>query len=269
MQGVLRATRADDTLTRQYVERVLEALVALAALATIPLTIAAEQGITDDWLRAADWLVWGLFLADYAIMLVISRDRGNYALRNWFTLVVIVLSFPMTPAVLDLVRLTRLLRLARLTRVAAVGLRGFQGLRKAIGRREMLYVIAVTLFVGVSGGGLLTIIEPERVSGGLIDGVWVAIVDMITTSPGDVDTASVWGKLVATTLMIVGLGLSATLGAAIAAHFVDEDQNADIDKLMARLDRIERALHQLGARQETEGGRQSESREAPAGDAGT
>lgn len=56
---------------------VLDVGVALAALATIPLTIAEGNGDTSRLVRLGDWIVWAVFVADYVIMLAISEDWAS------------------------------------------------------------------------------------------------------------------------------------------------------------------------------------------------
>jgi len=86
-------------------EEGLEILVVLAALATIPLTVAESVGATSVGLAVADWVVWSVFVAEYLILASRAASWGRYTKRNWLGVAVIVLSFPLLPTVLALVRL--------------------------------------------------------------------------------------------------------------------------------------------------------------------
>ena len=52
--------------------RILESAVVVGALATIPLTLAAESNPPQKWVQIADWTVWAIFLLEYAAMVVIA-----------------------------------------------------------------------------------------------------------------------------------------------------------------------------------------------------
>jgi hypothetical protein len=48
--------------------------------------------------------------------------------------------------------------------------------------------------------------------------------------------------------MLAGIGLVSTLAAAVAAHFVHEDQHDELKAIAARLDLIEEVLDSLAGR---------------------
>ncbi len=228
------------------IDRPLEACVLLAAIATIPLVIALEQGIDDPLVYAADWLVWGVFVVDFVVHAVLSTGRRHFLLHNWLSLAIIVLSFPLLPYILDLIRLARLLRLLRL---AAVVTRGIEALLPALGRPGLVYVGSLTGLLMLAGGGVLTLLEPDTVKGDFWNGVWWAVVTTTTVGYGDIAPVSLGGRLLGVVLMFTGIGLVATLAASIAAHFVAQDdrqkEEADIRSLEERLDRIEALLTEL------------------------
>jgi len=135
-----------------------ETAVVIGALATIPLTIAAETGERGaTWVIVGDWLVWAVFLAEYVVMVSISQDRWSYARRNWLSVVVIVLSYPALPALLALSRLVRLARLSRAARVAVVAARGARAFASIVGRRGFVYVVGVCLFMVLGGAAVLAL----------------------------------------------------------------------------------------------------------------
>lgn len=69
----------------------------------------------------------------------------------------------------------------------------------------------------------MAVIEPGTVQGGL----WAAsgaIVTASTVGYGDIAPASPQGRIVATLLVLVGIGVVGTLAASIAAYFVGQDE---------------------------------------------
>src|SRR5262245_25163610 len=103
------------------IQDVTEAGVILAALATIPVVIAQEQGGTGLWLTVAYWLIWGLFAFDLASDLFLSSNRTRHLRTHLLDVAIVVLSFPLFPAVLALARLARLSRLSRILRLMRLG----------------------------------------------------------------------------------------------------------------------------------------------------
>lgn len=154
----------------------LDVAVVLGALATIPLTVLQERGARSQALDTMDWAVWGVFAVEFLLILCLAPRAQFRRLSTAADLAVVILSFPLLPNVLALVRLARIVRLLRLTRLTAVTVRGVAALKEILGRRGLVYVVAITTLLILVGGGCLSILEPETVKGGYGDGIWWAIV---------------------------------------------------------------------------------------------
>jgi voltage-gated potassium channel len=87
------------------------------------------------------------------------------------------------------------------------------------------------------------------VKGGYGDGIWWAIVTATTVGYGDISPSTLWGRIIAVLLMLVGIGLVSTLAASITSYFVQQTANTEFKDLTARLDRIESVLEQLSQEQ--------------------
>ena len=235
--------------TTHRIEKAAEGAVFLAALATVPLIILQEQGIDNTLTTFVDWCLWGIFLVDYVVMLSLSTDRWRYVRRNWLAGAIIILSFPLMPALLEAVRVARLTRVLRLLRFMAVSSRGLGALRRIIPRPGLMYYSALTAVLILAGGSGLALLEPEAVKGDFWNGIWWAVVTTTTVGYGDVAPVSLGGRLLAAVLMFTGIGLVGTLAASISAYFVrhDAEQNepADLKALEARMASIETLLRRL------------------------
>jgi voltage-gated potassium channel len=227
--------------------RILNAAVFAGALATIPVIILLEQGVHGFWVTVADWFIWGIFLLEYTVELALARDRGAYARKNWFSPIVLILSFPELPNLLGTVRLARLARVLRFARLASVTLRGLAELRTALASRGLAFLALTTFALVVAGGAAVTVLEPQTTRGGVMDGIWWAVVTATTVGYGDISPSMPWGRLIAVTLMLSGVGLISTLGACITSYFVGQQENAELKELRERTAHIERMLEQLTA----------------------
>ena len=212
--------------------------VIVAAVATVPLTILQVRGVTSDWIVAADWVVWSVFVLDFGIGISIERRFNR---RQWFNLAIVITSFPGLPDLLALTRLARLTRLSRLVRLVAVFSRAVPALQSTLGRSGVRYVASLALVFVFVGGGLFFVAEPDLV-GGFWSGVWWAIVTMTTVGYGDIAPESTTGRLIGVGLMMVGIGLLATISASVAAYFVESDSDNRLERIEAQLERIEDLL---------------------------
>jgi voltage-gated potassium channel len=227
----------------------LDAAVVVGALATIPLTVLQEQGIRSWALDTTDWVVWAIFAVEFLLFICFAPRTQLLRFSTVAKLAVIVLSFPQLPGILALVRLARLGRLARLLRISGVTVRGLAAIKEILGRRGLIYVAAVTTLLILVGGGCLSILEPQTVKGGFGDGIWWAIVTATTVGYGDISPSTLWGRIIAILLMLVGIGLVSTLAASITSYFVQQTANTEFKELTTQLDRIENRLEQLSREQ--------------------
>jgi voltage-gated potassium channel len=232
--------------------RILNGAVVLSALATIPVIVLQEQGVKDPWLARADWAIWWVFLAEYAIEMTLTPHRMRYARKNWLSLIVIIVSFPLLPDLMGAVRITRLVRVARFARLASVTVRGLGELQNVFLGRGLGYVALAALVLIMAGGAALTVLEPATSKGNIVDGIWWAIVTASTVGYGDIAPSTLPGRLIAILLMLSGVGLISTLGACITTYFVGQQENAELQDLRERLIRMEKLLETLA---ETQRGR--------------
>ena len=119
-------------------------------------------------------------------------------------------------------------------------------MKLTLGRRGLVYVLALFVLLIVMAGAIMSLVEPQTVKGNLWDGMWWAVVTATTVGYGDIAPTSLQGRLVAVALMLFGIGLTATLAASVAAYFVKADQGgADLNEVVARLQRVEALLVEL------------------------
>jgi voltage-gated potassium channel len=245
-------TTGEKPAREQRVELVLEALVIIAAMATIPLTYAESQGATGPLVTTADWGIWAIFTLEFVILYYYARDKRTYVRQSWLSIAIVIVSFPVLPYLLQLarlVRLIRLIRLVRLLRLAGATSIGLRALQRIFGRQGVLFVGTASIILVLAGGAALALLEPEVTDGGVGTGIWWALVTATTVGYGDVAPETVAGRAVGVMLMFLGIGIVGTLAASIAAYFIDPDESeelaelrkrvAELEDLNDRLDRIE------------------------------
>jgi voltage-gated potassium channel len=114
--------------------------------------------------------------------------------------------------------------------------------------RRLRTILAALLFFIFLFGYLFYVSEPDVRNLG--DGIWWALVTITTVGYGDITPVTTLGRVVASSLMLLGLGLIATITAIVSAkfiqNFVDHHTNDDVleklDEMQLELDDIKKKL---------------------------
>ncbi len=94
--------------------------VIIAAILTLPLTITYWYEVEHPLITVFDWLIWGVFVVEYAFYMAISQNRWQTTKDNWLSVLIILFSFPLLHEILKSTRLIRLLRPLPLLRQTAL-----------------------------------------------------------------------------------------------------------------------------------------------------
>ncbi|MCC0099172.1 potassium channel family protein [Streptomyces flavotricini] len=142
-------------------------------------------------------LTWTCFIVDYVVRLVLSRQRPlRFVRRHWLDTVIVILPT---------------LRALRMVKVHdAVMARRRDHPRRSLYPRVITYAGLSSLLLGFSGSLGLYDSErrnPQSPIQTFGDSVWCVVQTLTTVGYGDVAPVTVSGRLIATTLMIFGLGL--------------------------------------------------------------
>ena len=233
----------DSILTPRgaLLKRRLSVAVVIAALAVVPLLVMEEQFTSPaavNWLRAADWLIWGVFAVELLTMLAVTPNRRAYLRCAWLDLVIVVFTLPLLPYLMSGLRLVRLgrvvevLRLLRLLRLVAVVNRVGAIVQRVFGTSGLGWMLAFLIAMTIVSGTMFSYLEEGY---NVPEGIWWAVVTATTVGYGDVVPGSGLGRLVATILMISGIGFIALLSAATAARLVDLETEEDQEKILQAL----------------------------------
>lgn len=157
-------------------------------------------------LSAVTWTVWAAFAADFAVRLALagSGNRGEYTIRHWYDVALILV--PM----LRPLRLLRLLALVRiLDRSASNSLAG----------RVLVYISgSAAMAVGL---GAIAVLDAEQDAADANittfgDALWWACTTVTTVGYGDRYPVTLEGRAVAVVLMIIGIGVVGAVTASVA-----------------------------------------------------
>lgn len=152
MASVLqRAPSQREEWAEELLDRLTPAMSALGVI--FALVVLGEWFTRPDsglgiGLTVLGWLLWGVFVAEFAARLVVAPDTGRFLRRNWWQLIFLVLP------TLRVLRLVRTVRLLRTGRVLSSAVRTSRSARGLLGSR-VGWLGAVTLIVVLSTSQLL------------------------------------------------------------------------------------------------------------------
>jgi voltage-gated potassium channel len=188
----------------------------VAALLVIPV-IVIEQAHVSHGVKTLgeilNWLIWAAFATELVVMLAVVRDRMGWLRKHPLEAAIVLLTAPILPASLQALRMFRLLRVLRI----AVLVKEYRRLFTLEGVRGAAVIAAIAAFCG---GAIFSVVEKGY---SVWDGVWLAITTMTTVGYGDLSPHTTAGRLVAVTLMLVGIGFIALLTGAIAERFLSPE----------------------------------------------
>ncbi len=197
-----------------------------------------------------DWIIWGLFAAEYVLMLALARDRRLYLRTHVLEALAVVL-----PA-LRVVRAFRAVRVVRLLRPAAMlvlAMRSLAELRLMAARRGVTAVLLIAVVVLALGAHLVQVAEAEINPGysSYKDALWWAVVTATTVGYGDVLPVTVLGRGIAAVFMVLGVAVFGAVTAVVAAFFVEREREDEDREVLEHLSDIHSSLRAMEQRIES------------------
>ena len=199
-------------------------------------------------MQVCDYVIWAVFVADYATRLYLARRRWHFVRTHPLDLLVVIV---------PTARPLRLLKLARLG--AVVGILASRSKRTT----------HVRVAIAVTGSALVLLVvaaaamyDAERDAPGSTirtfgDALWWAATTVTTVGYGDKVPVTDEGRIVAVALMVVGISVLGVVTASVAAWFVDqlrdvreaeERKEATLTEVMAELKAIREENSRLHAK---------------------
>jgi voltage-gated potassium channel len=205
-----------------------------AALAVVYVLVgfAGESPEID----VIDWALTAVFAAEFATRLLAASDRLAHLRGHWIDAVALV------PAVRG-IRVLRLLRLLRLIRAFAGVARALASLERLARHRGLVWLLAAWTAVMVLCSLGLYAAENgiNRAVESPLDALWWGITTMTTVGYGDVTPMTVEGRIAATVLMVLGIGLFSAVTATVTSFMLTSGSDP-LDELAKLGDLRDRGL---------------------------
>jgi len=223
-------------------------VLSLLALATLAIeTLFKLDPNTRMVLGYADYAVCVLFFLDFIVLLVKSEKKLRYLFTwGWLDLLSSI------PAI-NVLRLGRAARIMRIFRVMR-GVRSAKIISSIIleRRAQSIFLAVVLVSIILVSVSSISVLHFETTPDANIktpgDAVWWSIVTLATVGYGDRYPVTTEGRVVATILMIAGIGLFGTFSGFVAAWFIGPAQTArknEIKQLQEEVSEIKNLIRRL------------------------
>jgi voltage-gated potassium channel len=182
---------------------------AYIAVYVIPIYCYPLRPGLSTTFHVAEYVIWGVFILDYAVQFQLAANKKSFFRHEWLSLLFVVFPF--------------------LRPVRAV--RGIIFIRQASTKKSslvrslpaILATMAILLVV-IAGAAVLS---AERFAPGATiktpsDALWWAVTALTTSGGGNLGPVTVEGRLIATFLLVFGLGLLASMTGYVASWVLHE-----------------------------------------------
>lgn len=204
--------------------------MALLALIYVAVGLALDQPANETQLalEALELVLTGIFALEFGGRLAASRERVRYLRAHWIDLLALI------PAARGL-RIARLLRLLRLVRM-------FAGIYRAVGHvgrlaehRGLAAIVIGWLAVMVICCAALYFVERDvnDAISSPFDALWWGVATLTTVGYGDVYPITAEGRIAASALMLLGIGLFSAITAIVTSYLLAGSGNSNDDPIRA------------------------------------
>ncbi|HEX5776018.1 MAG TPA: ion transporter [Caulobacteraceae bacterium] len=199
------------------------------------LLVIELAGAGSPLVETMSVIIWIVFIAEFALKLVLAPDKPRFLARNVITMAALVVPALRLFRAVRVLRLARALRGVRLVRVVGGANRAMNALRRSMNRRGLGYVLSLTVVIGVLGALGMRTFEMEGPNAAAFSSFgdalwWTAMI--LTTMGSQAWPATAEGRVLAFLLSVYAFAVFGYVAASFASFFVDQDRaekEADAD----------------------------------------
>ncbi len=196
--------------------RVLYEIFIILLVITYAILVFADPArhpqLTNELLRQVDLALIAFLMLEYAVRLWRAKRKREFVVSNWFDLVAMI---PIDHY-FYLARFMRIIRLIRIVKASPL----LWAMMRSKPMRRIFSIASLIMLWSSTGIYLLESGVNENIKH-LGDAFWWSIVTTTTVGYGDISPVTTGGRVIATILMITGIGLLGALTANFANHWTE------------------------------------------------
>ena len=166
-------------------------------------------------------IIWAIFAVDLAVKIIVAPARFRYVRHHWLEVLVVAVPF---------------FRPLRIVRLFIFGSRAFFQIRRLV---SVDYLLVYGLGMVIISATIVTSLESGMNSSitSFPDALWWSWVTVTTVGYGDMFPVTFAGRIIATLLMLVGIGLFGGLTANLATLLLRSEQPKEpvVDELVTEV----------------------------------
>lgn len=209
-------------------QKIYDITICILAIASVTFAIMDMASGISNTLKIIDNVIYAIFIFDYVIRFIIAKSKKDFFKSNIFDLIAII-PFSSAFRMFRVLKFTRILKMTKLFRVASVSARLLKKVKKFLNTNGLKYVLCLVIISVVVSALAMTKVEHMPFA----DALWWAFVTATTVGYGDLSPTTGLGRIIASILMIVGIGLIGSLTSSITSFFLDtkDDKPCNNDKI--------------------------------------
>ncbi|MGL4911108.1 MAG: potassium channel family protein [Romboutsia sp.] len=201
---------------------ILSLIIAIILVLQLTLNLSYEMEIL---LTTIDFTIWVIFVVDYVVRFYKSRNKKKFFKRNLIDLISIIPLYSIfrvfkSLRILKIGRLARLSELSKIIRVLAITRRTNKNVSEFMKTNNFNYTIGIAMVIIFLGSVLMSYVEDISLGNAL----WWSIVTVTTVGYGDVTPITPLGRIVASILMIMGIGFIGSLTSTLSTYFIKKEE---------------------------------------------
>jgi len=199
-----------------------ELFMASMALIVIAIMILQEASFisiyTKGILSYIDAVILIIFVVDYFTRFFLAKSKWVFIKNNIPDLLSII-PFDSIFRAIRILKVFKLIRFAKATKLIRLGVllsKLNKSMKRFLQTNNFIYIIWITITVIFTGALGISLVEKMTFS----DALWWAFVTATTVGYGDLSPSTSAGRIIASILMLIGIGFIGMLTGTIATFFI-------------------------------------------------
>lgn len=214
-----------------FYEKALLLLVSLSIFLIVIQSVDEINAQIGSIIEYSDKFITAIFIFDYLLRIFLANKKTSYMFSFLGIIDLISIIPSLLPTMIIDLRILRLIRAVRVLRIfkikssstSLIALLNVFKRERDILITTFLSAALIILLAGITVYSVESTVQPD-VFTNIPQSIWWAIATMTTVGYGDIYPITILGKIIATALIFVGIGIVAIPSSIISAGFLYEMQ---------------------------------------------